>query len=210
MDSTRNDLYWVNSFPVTALRYGIERFAPDVWNGTRPNLAVIGPNVGSNLGWVVPYSSTVGAAAYAAHVQRIPAIAFSGATHGNLEYSEPSPQRSIIYAQLATRLVSRIVQGGWPYLPEDVFLNVNLPRIRPGCEQVTDVRWVLSRIYPGYFQPADIHWCGSDRLPEEVEVLKMGCYASISIGDAKDKSTVSDERQGIVLTKLHDMLTCMP
>lgn len=54
-------LNYVNSYPVTAIRYGIETLAPRFF-GSEPDIAVTGPNVGSNLGLAVLVSGTVGAA----------------------------------------------------------------------------------------------------------------------------------------------------
>ena len=51
----------MNSYPVTAIRYGIETLSPKFFGGA-PDIAVTGPNVGSNLGVVVLASGTVGAA----------------------------------------------------------------------------------------------------------------------------------------------------
>ena len=46
---------------MTAIRYGIETLSPKFFGGA-PDIAVTGPNVGSNLGVVVLASGTVGAA----------------------------------------------------------------------------------------------------------------------------------------------------
>jgi 5'-nucleotidase len=51
----------VNSYPVTAIRYGLQTLAPRFFDG-KPDIAVTGPNVGSNLGLAVLVSGTVGAA----------------------------------------------------------------------------------------------------------------------------------------------------
>jgi 5'-nucleotidase len=51
----------VNSYPVTAIKYGIQTLSPKFFGGA-PDIAVTGPNVGSNLGVVVLASGTVGAA----------------------------------------------------------------------------------------------------------------------------------------------------
>jgi 5'/3'-nucleotidase SurE len=48
-NDTRPDLNWVNSFPVTAMKYGIDTFGPALWNGSAPEFAVAGPNVGTNV-----------------------------------------------------------------------------------------------------------------------------------------------------------------
>ncbi|KAI5461661.1 survival protein sure-like phosphatase/nucleotidase [Mariannaea sp. PMI_226] len=209
-NSTRPDLHWVNSFPVTSIRYGIDTFGPQRWNGEAPELAVTGPNVGSNLWLQVPFSGTVGAACYAAHDAGIPAIAFSGASTGNSAWNTtPVPARSAVYAELATTLVNKIIDSGKPYLPEGVFLNVNFPKVEGKCTKAADFKWILTRINPGLFSPPDVKWCGSTRLPTETDVfLSGGCRISVSIGDASDKTTINDDRQDTVLAKLKDLLVC--
>lgn len=194
------------------MRYGIETFGPQLWDGEKPELAVTGPNVGTNLWVQVPFSGTVGAACYAAHEAGIPAIAFSGASSGNLAWNtSPVPQRSLVYAELATTLTNKIIASGKPYLPEDVFLNVNFPKVEGKCTQASQFKWVLSRINPGIISKPDAEWCGDDRLPTETDVhFEDGCYISVSIGDAADKTTVDDKRQNVVLEKLRDMLVCLP
>lgn len=210
-NTTRPDLHWVNSYPVTSMRYGIDTFGPQLWDGAAPDLAVTGPNVGTNLWLQVPFSGTVGAACYAAHTAGIPAIAFSGASTGNLAWNtSPVPARSSVYAELATTLVNKIVKSGTPYLPDDVFLNVNFPKVSGSCTKASDFKWVLTRINPGTLSAPDVEWCSSTRLPTETEViLAGGCRISVSIGDASDKTTVNDDRQDTVLAKLKDMLVCL-
>ncbi|KAM3520077.1 hypothetical protein NHJ13051_007072 [Beauveria bassiana] len=213
-NATRLDLNWVNSFPVTAIKYGIDTFGPQLWDGAAPELAVAGPNVGGNIWLAVPFSGTVGAASYAAHTARIPAIAFSGADHGSrLRWdTKPVPKISDVYAQLATNFTNAIVASGKPYLPDDVFLNVNFPDVDDSCPDAASFKWVLSRINPGFLSPKDVEWCGGDRLPTEHHVHdQSGCYISVSIGDASDKTTVNDlAKQQAVLNKLKSMLTCLP
>lgn len=209
---TRPDLNWVNSFPVTSIKFGIETFGPQLWDGAAPDLAVTGPNVGSNLWLAVPFSGTVGAACFAAHDKGIPAIAFSGADNINARWdTSPVPLRSQVYADLATKLTNKVIESGKPYLPQDVFLNVNFPHVKGNCQDVSKFKFVLSRINPGTFSSRDVDWCGSTRLPTEHHVLdKDGCYVSISVGDAKDKTTASADAQDVVLDKLRDILTCLP
>ncbi|CAM1507904.1 Fc.00g047520.m01.CDS01 [Cosmosporella sp. VM-42] len=211
-NATRPELNWVNSYPVTAMRYGIDTFAPQLWNGEKPELAVTGPNVGTNLWLQVPFSGTVGAACYAAHDEGIPAIAFSGASSGNVAWNaSPVPQRSLVYAELATQLTTKIIASGKPYLPKDTFLNVNFPKVEGACTDASKFKWVLSRINPGTISAPDVEWCGDDRLPTENSVHDTdGCYISVSIGDATDKTTINDDRQDVVLAKLKDMLVCLP
>lgn len=172
-----------------------------------------GPNVGSNLFLAVPFSGTVGAATYAVLEAGIPAIAFSGADEDRVSWdTTPVPIASTVYAELATELTSKIIDSGTPYLPDGVFLNVNFPSVTGDCTDPAAFKWVLSRINPGAFSESDVEWCGSDRLPTESDVVGTdGCYASVSIGDAEDKTTNNDvASQSVVLSKLEDILSCLP
>lgn len=212
---TSPHINWVNSFPVTAMRYGITTIGPQLWAGAPPDLAVAGPNVGSNLYLQVHFSGTVGAAVYATKEKKIPAIAFSGASGGNLAWdTSPVPLRSSLYADLATRLVNVLTAGGKPYLPEDVWLNVNFPEVTAQCSKVEDFNWILTRINFGVFSKPDVEICGRDRLPTETEVVlakkKEGCFVSVSVGDALDKSTADRERQAVVAKRLENLLGCLP
>ncbi len=211
-NATSPRLNWVNSFPVTSMRYGIDTIGPQFWNGEAPELAVSGPNVGSNLFLAVPFSGTVGAAVYAAKNEKIPSIAFSGASDGTLAWNtSPEPLRSKLYAQLATTLTNAVIASGKPYLPENVFLNVNFPEVAGQCTEASQFKWVLSRINIGLFSAPDTKQCGSTRLPTETSVLDTdGCYISVSVGDANDKTTAPAEKQAVVLRKLQSMLTCLP
>lgn len=211
-NATSPRLNWVNSYPVTAMRYGIDTIGPQLWNGQAPELAVSGPNVGSNLYLAVHISGTVGSAVYAAKEERIPAIAFSGASAGTLAWNtSPTPQRSLVYAELAATLTDAVIASGKPYLPQDVFLNVNFPKVEGKCTQASQFRWVLSRINLGLLSEDDIEHCGDDRLPTELAVVNTdGCYVSISVGDANDKTTAPAEKQAVVRDKLRHMLACLP
>ncbi|KAL2127291.1 hypothetical protein VTI74DRAFT_10959 [Chaetomium olivicolor] len=211
-NATSPRLNWVNSFPVTAMRYGIDTIGPQLWNGESAELAVSGPNVGSNLYLAVHFSGTVGAAVYAAKNAGIPAIAFSGKTGGNLAWNtSPEPQRSKVYAELAATLTNAIIASGKPYLPEDVFLNVNFPEVGDKCTETRQFKWILTRINIGVFSARDVEVCGETRLPTEQSVVDTdGCYISVSVGDANDKTTAPAEKQAVVLKKLQSMLTCMP
>ncbi|EHK42007.1 uncharacterized protein TrAtP1_011675 [Trichoderma atroviride] len=211
-NDTRPDLNWVNSFPVTAMKYGINTFGPQLWNGSAPDFAVAGPNVGTNVFVQLPFSGTVAAAAYAAHDAGIPSIAFSAASTGRLAFdTDPVPLRSSLYAQLAAQLTDHIISSGAPYLPPDVFLNVNFPKVDGSCTDLSDFKWVLTRINPGYFSPPDVSFCGGERLPTELSVITHGgCLISVSVANAKDKTTASTDSQAVVLEKLRSMLTCLP
>ena len=209
-NATSPRLNWVNAFPVTGIRYGIDTFGPQAWNGARPDLVVTGPNVGSNIYLQVHFSGTVGGAVYAVK-EGIPAIAFSGASTGTLAWDVvPTPRRSLVYAELANNLTNAVIASGKPYLPEDVWLNVNFPEVTESCSDARQFKWVLSRINVGLFSAPDVQHCGSNRLPSELDIFsRKGCLVSVSVGDANDKSTASADKQAIVLKKLGGMLTCL-
>ncbi|KAK4139888.1 survival protein sure-like phosphatase/nucleotidase [Dichotomopilus funicola] len=204
-------LNWVNSYPATSMRYGIDTIGPQLWDGAAPEFAVAGPNVGSNLFLAVQFSGTVGAAVYAAKTAKIPSIAFSGASDGTIPFSDPEAPRSKVYADLATSLTNAVIDSGMPYLPEGVWLNVNFPKVEGQCTDVSQFKWVLSRINVGVFSEPDTEQCGGTRLPTETSVLDTdGCYISVSVGDANDKTTAPAEKQAVVLEKLQSILTCLP
>ena len=56
-NATDHRLNYVDSFPVTAVKHGID-IAPDLLGGV-PELVVSGPNVGSNLGLITLFSGTM-------------------------------------------------------------------------------------------------------------------------------------------------------
>lgn len=209
-------LNWVNSFPATSMRYGIDTFGPKIWGtGELPDLAVSGPNVGSNVGFIqVEFSGTVGAACYAVD-QGIPGIAFSGITTGNLAWNtSPVPARSLIYADLALNLTNAVLEGSGgatPYLPDGVFLNVNMAGVTGDCEAAGDFEFVLSRINtPSILSTSDIQICGDEWLPTETEVVRAGCFVSVSVGTCSDKSDSSAADQQTVYDRLGSLLTCLP
>ncbi|KAH8673543.1 survival protein sure-likephosphatase/nucleotidase-like protein [Xylariales sp. PMI_506] len=208
---TDSRLNWVNSFPVTSVKYGLETVGPRIWDGQFPDLVVSGPNVGGNLWLQLPFSGTVGVAVYAASTAKVPSIAFSGASGGNLPWdTSPVPTRSKVYAQLATNLTNALLASGSPYLPENVWLNVNFPRVEGDCTESRDFTWILSRSSPGYFSERDVKHCGRTRLPTETEVqVRGGCRISVSMGDALATSTAPRDKQEVVLSKIRHLLTCL-
>lgn len=209
-NATSPEFNWVNSFPVTAIKHGIATAGPALWDGAGPEFAVSGPNVGSNLFAQVHFSGTVGAACEAVK-QGIPAVAFSGASDEHAAWDAPPPASSLVYGDIAARLTDKLIAAGTPYLPEGIFLNVNFPKVDATCASADDFEFVLSRINPGIISAPDVEWCGSTRLPTETTVIRAdGCFVSVSIGDASDKTTANDERQDAVLASLKDILVCLP
>ncbi|KAL5360602.1 survival protein sure-like phosphatase/nucleotidase [Aspergillus floccosus] len=204
---------YVNSYPVTSMKHGIQNLAPKFFGGA-PDLAVAGPNVGANIGLAVFFSGTIGATTYAAHTAKVPAIAFSGVTGDPIAWNESTPAYSTIYADLAAKVTDRVVAAGTPYLPEDIWLNVNFPKVTDSsCTNVDDFQFILTRILGAIplVTPDDVETCGETRLPTETSVvLRDGCYASISVGTADDKRDANATMQAVVLDRLGDLLTCLP
>ncbi|KAF1809404.1 sure-like protein [Eremomyces bilateralis CBS 781.70] len=212
-DPNDGRLNWVNSYPVTSMKHGINTVASQFFGGLRPELAVAGPNVGSNIFIGVQFSGTIGAVVYSVNEHKIPGIAFSGASGDPTSFTEPTPLYSQLYADLALNVTNTVLASGTPYLPDGAWLNVNFPTVGDGrCEKLEDFQFIFTRINPGVFSERDVEWCGTDRLPQELStVLRTdGCYATISVGDADDKSTVDRARQQTVLDKVKGILTCLP
>jgi len=212
-NATDPRLNWVNSFPVTSIKYGFDTFGPQVWGGAGPELSVTGPNIGSNLWLQVPFSGTIGAAAESVKNHGVPALAFSGLTSTHAQWDvSPVPAESTLYAQLAMKLTSAVIAAGTPYLPDGVFLSTNFPAISDRCSKVEDFKFVLTRINPHGFSGPDAPNCGGDTsLPTETEVVlnPFNCYVSVSIADANDKTTAPADKQALVIEKLGSFFTCI-
>ncbi|KAF1945348.1 sure-like protein [Clathrospora elynae] len=205
-------LNYVNSFPVTSIKFGIDVVAPKLWNGAKPELALTGPNVGGNVAIQVPFSGTVGAAVYAVKTAQIPAIAFSGKTGDPTAWNASTTLHSRVYADLALNVTTTIINSGKPYLPANTFLNVNFPAVSDTeCNNLSEFKYIFTRINIGLLSARDADWCGSTRLPWETDVVNRdGCFVTISPGDANDKTTVNDAAvQQQIITKLKPILSCL-
>ena len=215
-NSSNPRLHYVNSYPVTAVKYGINTVAQTIFGGD-PELVVSGPNVGKNVGsFPIKFSGTVGAAAYAAKEFGIPAIAFSGRSGEKIAWNADTPEYSETYAGIATAITNALIQGGKPYLPPGVFLNVNFPRYDDERSRKCNYQFnaTLTRIHdPWLYEPKDITPCGAKHtphLPYEKVVIQDGCWVPISVGDAETKSDSSKANQAEVNNKLRSILQCYP
>ncbi|KAL8943461.1 MAG: hypothetical protein Q9211_000958, partial [Gyalolechia sp. 1 TL-2023] len=138
-------LNYVNSYPVTSMRYGIQTLSPKFFGGA-PELAVAGFNVGANLASTTLISGTVGAATEAAK-ESIPAIAFSGTTGSQTAWTAPIQPYVNIYAALSTNITQTLIASGKPFLPSNIWINVNYPAVSgTSCSSTRDFKFVLSRI----------------------------------------------------------------
>ncbi|KAJ5375915.1 Survival protein SurE-like phosphatase/nucleotidase [Penicillium cosmopolitanum] len=200
-------LNYVNSYPATSMKYGINSIGPQFFDGSPRSCG---------RGTKFYISGTAGAATYAAHYSGIPAIAFSGATGSQTAWNASStyPNYSQVYADAATNLTNHLIAAGKPYLPNDIWLNVNFPSVSDSeCTKAEDISFVLSRIHVAVplITPDDVTTCGGDRLPSEIGVsLTSGCYASVSVGMAGTKGDANATMQEIVLKKFSNLLTCLP
>ncbi|KAH9948082.1 sure-like protein [Amylocystis lapponica] len=227
-------LNYVNSYPVDAVRYGIQTLAPQFFSGS-PDFVVSGPNIGStnlfpsllsfsrltsalqpdNLGTGIDGSGTVGAACEAAK-EGIPSTAFSGDSGSQVSYttlaSSPDSSSSVaarVYGALTAHFAGVLLAGGAPVLPSGVTLNVNYPAV-DSCGAAADYSWVFSRLVQDA-SAVDVETCGSTVLPYEEEVVgTSGCYASVTVINATSKTDVDAATQSAVLGRLGNLpLSCL-
>jgi 5'-nucleotidase len=127
------DVFAVDGTPTDCVNLGIHNLI-----SFRPDLVVSGINRGANLGDDITYSGTV-SAAMESTLMGIPAIAFSLATAAaGSHYADA--------AAAAARIVAEVAGRG---LPEDTFLNVNIPDL-PGDQLRTPLVTVQGkRSYEG-------------------------------------------------------------
>ena len=208
-DTSNPRFNYVNSFPVTAMKYGITNLQGVI--GGAPELALSGINAGTNGGIVALISGTVGAATEAAK-QGIPAIAFSGTSGEQVGFNTPTLPYQQIYSDLSLNITETLIASGKPYLPKDIWINVNFPAVGASgeaCSKTSDFKFVLSRIYP--WLGGDVETCGGTRLPDETTVFNAdGCHVSVSVSNAYTKADVNAATQKVVLDKLSSILSCLP
>lgn len=154
----------------------------------------------------------MGAATEAAK-EGIPAIAFSGTSGSQTAYTATPGSYVKVYTELSTNVTQTLVDSAKPYLPSNIWLNVNFPTVSSStCASSDQFKFVLSRINSASLgTAADLRTCGSRRLPTESKVVgTAGCYASISVGVATSKADASAAQQKIVQQKLARILSCLP
>lgn len=116
------DIYAVDGTPTDCVNLGIH----GLFNG-RPDLVVSGINRGANMGEDVTYSGTV-SAAMEATLMGVPAFAVS------LDLLSAEPAAYAAAADFASNLASVVIRQG---LPDDTFLNVNVPVGSPRGVRIT-------------------------------------------------------------------------
>ncbi|KAL5514055.1 hypothetical protein ACEPAG_2816 [Sanghuangporus baumii] len=207
-----------SSFPVTAIRFGIQTAASPFFDDTGPDLVVSGPNVGNKRGTGVLNSGTVGAAIEAAK-EGFPSIAFSGSGGAIVSFttlSQPSSSTTTanVFASIGLKFVQALlaqqVSVSSPILPKNVSPNVNYPAATGACINPDAFSFVLTRINTASSNtPTDVDTCGTNRLPTESStVAQNGCFVSLSVTNATTKGDVDSATQAFVLDRLGDFLTC--
>ncbi|KZS96820.1 sure-like protein [Sistotremastrum niveocremeum HHB9708] len=210
-NASEPQLNYVNSFPVTSVKFGIQTLAPKFFSGSPPDIVVSGPNVGANTGISVLGSGTVGAACEAAK-EDIPAIAFSGTAKTRHSYTElVAGDSSFIYSSLALSLIDILIATPKPFLPPNTILNVNFPNVTAQCASEGNFEFVLSRAFPTLIPGFDLNICNTNTLPTESSVVgnSDGCFASISVLDARTKLDAGKSAQTFVYSKLGPLLKCL-
>lgn len=89
-----------------------------ILEGKKPDLVCAGINEGPNLGEDITYSGTV-SGAMEGRILGIPSVAFSAFGREDIMFSE--------VAKSCRKVVERILEGG---MPEDTYLNVNVPNLK--------------------------------------------------------------------------------
>jgi hypothetical protein len=204
-----NRLVWVNSYPVTAARYGLKH-AESIWGeGQSADLVISALNSFWNNGATLFHSGTAAVAEWAAR-QGIPGIAVSGLEARFLAWNSPDlPKQYEVYAELIEKLVDTLEASGLPLLPDGAWLNVNIPRSRERCAKADDYSWILTRMSEqeepylppsggsGEAEDADVDGledCDLQKLPKEQEVLESGnCRITVSIGGRFERPKTEEE-----------------
>ncbi|KAK4209600.1 survival protein sure-like phosphatase/nucleotidase [Rhypophila decipiens] len=218
-------LYWVNGYPATSMRLGIDNFSSDAFSrlgsNLKPELALTGINYGSNGDSTASISGTVGAARYAAK-RGIPAIGFSGSFGRHVGWNDPelggkNSDALVVaktYAGLATSLVLQIIKAAdsinGTYLPKGTLMNVNFPDATlssTGCNDTSKFKWVLAYTKLTNVTVApDVRQGNCSRIPTEGEVLSKDnqkkCLISVSMVNAEDLGVASVKDYTAVLESL--------
>jgi len=219
-NASNTRLNYVNSFPVTSVRFGIQTAAPPFFGGTGPDFVVSGPNVGTNLGSGSngpTGSGTVGAACEAAK-EGFPSVAFSGSGGSQVSFttlstSSSSTTTADVFGALGVRFVEALIgSGAKPFLPAEVTINVNYKAASGSCTSASAFDFVLTRVTTASSStPPDVNTCGTTRLPTEANVINnmSGCLASVSVMNATTKVDVGASTQAFVLNRLGSFLSCV-
>jgi len=107
--------FWtvIGGTPADCVHFGYYLFL----DGRKPDLVCSGINEGPNLGEDITYSGTV-SGAMEGRILGIPSIAFSAFGREDVDFSQ--------MAEVAKKVVLKVLERG---MPEDTYLNVNIPNL---------------------------------------------------------------------------------
>ncbi|KAI0689378.1 survival protein sure-like phosphatase/nucleotidase [Cytidiella melzeri] len=206
-------LNWVNSFPVDAVKFGIQTLSHKFFH-TPPQLIVSGPNIGTNLGTQVLNSGTVGAACESAK-ERIPSVAFSGSSNSAVSYttlhSSPNSTATVaafVNSRLTVKFLKALLASPFgAIVPANTTVSVNTSNVS-GCTDVNDFKFIFTRNLANS-SARDVSTCGTNHLPDEATVINSsGCHVSISVLNAVTKTDVDAATQAIVFRRVEGILSC--
>lgn len=106
----------ISATPVMAVLMGLQKLLP------HPDLVIIGPNPGNNVGAINAASGTFNAASIAVQAG-VPSLAVS------TDLKEKNPQRVASIVVRLVRALDKARTANAPLLPKGVGLNINLPRL---------------------------------------------------------------------------------
>jgi 5'-nucleotidase len=112
VEKIKKDIYAVDGTPADCVHLAVNIILPE-----RPQLLVSGINKGGNLGDDVTYSGTV-SAAMEGTLLGVPSFAVSLASRSHYKFDSA--------ARVAVRVARLVARNG---LPQDTFLNVNVPNV---------------------------------------------------------------------------------
>jgi hypothetical protein len=154
----------------------------------------------------------------------VPALAFSGHHGERVAWNKPMPRHSTIYADVAHKLTSAVIAAGKPYLPDGVWLNVNMALTSSKCNSAEKFKFVLTKIdlsanlglsafkHPG--RPDTVRCGNHGKLPLESWISRKyekNCVVTVSVGRAGLPGTgvnADKSDQDIVAKKLSGLLVC--
>ncbi|KAK7523900.1 survival protein sure-like phosphatase/nucleotidase [Phyllosticta citriasiana] len=216
-------LNWVRGSPIGALLYGVNEtkkaFAAMNESHTELDMVLVGPNIGHNYGYKNGKSgSTALLKAASSERLKLSAISFAGWNKKKTPWYKESTRELETYAYLSLGVTNRILENGYPFLPQDLPLNVNFPKYRHDkqCSH-ENFKFVLSRAYmwkPMLSHGPDLEICDSKHLPTECSVVSRKeegvCYVSITPMNGKTKGTADRDNQVAALKRLEGYLSCLP
>lgn len=135
------NVYAINGTPADCVTLGVEKVLP-----RKPDLIVSGINAGANLGHDISYSGTVSAAKEGT-IRGVPSLALSIAGHGPYHF-DTGLQCALLMADL-------ILANG---LPDDCYLNINIPNVKPGEISGLKITKQGRRMYENALQELEDPW----------------------------------------------------